>query len=96
VLEKKGELIELELAAPVAREPKGEREIFYAMLAHYSRSRGYKAGWPAVNFQERYGYFPNALLRRLTPIPPDQETMVWIQTKLQNFAQSITSSMDNG
>jgi superfamily II DNA or RNA helicase len=70
VLEKKGELIELELAAPVAREPKGEREIFYAMLAHYSRCRGYKAGLAAVNFQEMYGYFPNALLRRLAPIPP--------------------------
>jgi hypothetical protein len=60
------------LAAPMAREPKGEREICYAMQAHYSHSRGYKAGFAWLNFKERYGYFTNALLRRLAPIPPDQ------------------------
>lgn len=80
----------------MVREPKGEREIFYAMLAHYSRSRGYKAGWAAVNFQDRYGYFPNASLRRLMPIPPDTETMELIQSKLRNFAKQAKCAAISG
>lgn len=90
IIEREGKLIELDLAAvAVVREPKGEREIFYAMLSHYARSRGYKAGWAGLNFNDRYGYFPNTSMRRLMPIPPDDSTMAWIHSKLGDYAKQI-------
>lgn len=86
VIELKGKLIELDLVAPVTVEPQGEREMFHAMLDHYARSRGYKVGWVAFNFKERFGYFPPVKMRRLTPMRPDNVTMAWIQDKLWDYA----------
>jgi DNA repair protein RadD len=81
-----GKLIELDLVAKATVEPHGEREIFYSMLVHYGRSRGYKAGWATVNFFERFGHYPPAKMRSLAPMQPDDETMTWILAQLRAYA----------
>ena len=35
--------------------------MFYRELKHYAGARGYKAGWVAHKFRERFGYWPNGL-----------------------------------
>jgi helicase-like protein len=85
VFEREGTLVELDLAAHASREPKGSREVFYSMLSHYAKSRGYKVGWASVNVKERFGYFPPRT-RYLTPVPPDPTRMCWIFKRQYEFS----------
>ena len=51
-----GELVEIAPDATTIEEQ--DRAVFYAELRAIGRRRGYKPGWAAVNFKERFGEWP--------------------------------------
>jgi DNA repair protein RadD len=79
-----GELVEMRsrsTAMPV------DTTMFYRELKHYASERGYKAGWVAHKFRERFGCWPNGL-EHLPPLEPSRATQNWIRSKQIAWARS--------
>ena len=52
---------------------------FYAELQYYGRTKGYKEGWAAIKYKEKFGVYPNGL--KVAPKPPSTQTMKWIKSR---------------
>lgn len=52
---------------------------FFAELQYYGRSKGYKEGWAAIKYKEKFGVYPNGL--RVSPKPPSVPTLKWIKSR---------------
>jgi DNA repair protein RadD len=85
VVHKDGELVEF--TSRSARKPIGdiERIEFYQQLKHFAVDRGYKPGWIAYKFKEKFGHWPDGL-DHLAPMPPTPATLGWIKSRLIAFA----------
>jgi DNA repair protein RadD len=84
-----GELVEMRSrssAVPV------DSTIFYRELKHYAGERGYKAGWVAHKFRERFGCWPNGL-EHLPPLEPSRATSNWIRSKQIAYAKAQGRAM---
>jgi hypothetical protein len=57
------------------------RAQWHAMLASISIERGYKAGWAAVNYKEKFGDWP-PYGATPTPINPTPEVRSWVRSRL--------------
>ena len=56
-----------------------ETQTFYSELLYFCKMRGYKDGWAAHKYKEKYGSFPRGL--NTTPVPTSQKTVRWIQSR---------------
>ena len=56
-----------------------EQQQFYSQLLYYSRMRGYKDGWVAHKYKEKFNVWPRGLQQ--VPIPTEQKTVRWIQSR---------------
>jgi superfamily II DNA or RNA helicase len=65
-------------APPVSE---AERMSFFQQLRAVQQQRGYKAGWAAYKFKDKFGKFPPWKYRDLAPIPPSDETLRWIKSR---------------
>jgi DNA repair protein RadD len=79
-----GQLVELD----AYRKPKPEREltveqrmIFYAELKGMADERGYKPGWPAVNYKERFGKWPQNAWKDIPLRAPSPATLNWVRSR---------------
>jgi hypothetical protein len=63
-----------------------DNQIFYSELIYYARMRGYKEGWAAHKYKEKYGAFPRGL--KADAIPISLKTKNWIQSKNIAWAKS--------
>ena len=61
-------------------------KTFYSELLYYSRMRGYKDGWAAHKYKEKFGTFPPR--GDPTPIPVTQKTVNWIRSRQIAWAKS--------
>ena len=52
---------------------------FYAELQYYGRLRGYKEGWAAIKYKEKFGVYPNGI--KVSPKPPSNKTLSWIKSR---------------
>ena len=52
---------------------------FFAELQYYGRSKGYKEGWAAIKYKEKFGVYPNGL--KVSPKPPSVPTLKWIKSR---------------
>jgi len=52
---------------------------FFAELQYYGRTKGYKEGWAAIKYKEKFGVYPNGL--RVSPKPPSTQTLKWIKSR---------------
>ena len=52
---------------------------FYAELQYYGRTKGYKEGWSAIKYKEKFGVYPNGL--KVDPKPPSNQTLKWIKSR---------------
>ena len=52
---------------------------FFAELQYYGRTKGYKEGWAAIKYKEKFGVYPNGL--RVSPKPPTTQTLKWIKSR---------------
>jgi hypothetical protein len=78
-----GELAEL---GPGARAPREVKEAILGQLIYYQLERGYKAGWVAHKFRERFGVFPNYI--SADPVPTSPEIRRWIRSRQIAFAKA--------
>ena len=73
-----------ELVGSVSKKP--EQQTFYGELVYYARLRGYKEGWAAHKYKEKYGSFPNGLSNE--PITTSTKTSNWIRSRNIAWAKS--------
>lgn len=66
--------------------PVAEKARFFAGLQWYAQERGYKPGWAANQYRERYGVWPNAH-RDVQPAPPAPEVRSWIKSQQIRYAK---------
>jgi superfamily II DNA or RNA helicase len=76
VLNVPGQLTELEMTK---REALSENQKFYSELIFYAKARGYKEGYAAVKYKEKYGVYPRGL--HTTPMPTSHKTSSWIKSR---------------
>lgn len=89
-----GELVELDrrMNATEKRQRKANRDTsadekasFYGGLRHYAQQRGYKHGWAANQYREKFGVWPNAY-RDSPVVPPNADVQGWIKHQQIKFA----------
>lgn len=56
-----------------------ERMRWHGMLTHIANDRGYKPGWVAHKFKEKFGAWPAA--RAVMPIEPSREVLSWVRSR---------------
>jgi DNA repair protein RadD len=65
------------------------KAVFMAGLKLYAQTHGYKAGWAANKYRERYGVWPNdPRVRDVQPAQYDVETARWIKSSQIRFAKA--------
>ena len=58
---------------------------WHAMLTHIAEERGYKPGWIAHKFKEKFGFWPT---RRYVPaIEPSREVLSWVRSRNIAYAK---------
>jgi DNA repair protein RadD len=62
------------------------RVRWHAMLMHIATMRGYKAGWAAHKFREKFGTWPAA--RTVTPLEPSAEVLSWVRSRDIAYAKA--------
>jgi superfamily II DNA or RNA helicase len=62
------------------------RMQWHAMLAHIAADRGYKPGWVAHKFKEKFGLWPP--VRSVQPIEPSLEVLSWVRSRNIAFAKA--------
>jgi DNA repair protein RadD len=65
-----------------------ERQGFYQQLAHISAQRGYKPGWAAYKYKEKFGDWPPRQFNSLPPHPPSPEVESWVRHLNIRYAKS--------
>ena len=78
-----GELQEL---AESNRKLQIDNRQFYAELMYYGKMKGYKDGWAAMKYREKFDVYPNGM--RVEPIPTSAKTMGWIKSRLIAYSKS--------
>jgi superfamily II DNA or RNA helicase len=79
-----GELVEF---GGVARKAETNATQFYAEILYYSRLQGYKDGWAAYKYKEKFGIFPSRYLSGIEPQPPSNKTLGWIKSRNIAYAK---------
>lgn len=75
-----GELVELQIGDNDDEEL--DRVQFYCELRGIGVERGYKPGWAAHKFKERFAEFPPRSWNRLEPLEPSLATRRWAKSRL--------------
>ena len=69
-----------------------ENTDFWAELQYYGRSRGYKDGWAAIKYKEKFGIYPNGL--HVAPKPPSTKTLKWIKSRTIAYVKGKQASQE--
>ena len=78
-----GELQEL---AEANRKLQIDNKKFYAELMYYGQMKGYKDGWAAMKYKEKFAVYPNGF--KVEPAPTSAQTMGWIKSRLIAYSKS--------
>jgi DNA repair protein RadD len=88
IVNRDGELSELTDRRTVAAVSVAKDKVrFYQELKCYAGNRGYKPGWVAYKFKEKFQHWPNGL-DHLPPIDPSPSTYSWIKSRQIAFAKA--------
>ena len=68
-----------------------ERERWHAMLIWIASERGYKPGWAAHKYKEKFGAWP-PWGAAPEPIPPTAECRSWVRSRMIAYARSCRMS----
>jgi hypothetical protein len=63
------------------------RAEWLGMLTAVAVMRGYKPGWAAHKFKEKFGDWPPRS-RAVTPIAPSDEVLAWVRSRNIAFAKA--------
>ena len=78
-----GELQELQANGANARQV---NQDFYSEILYYAKVRGYKEGWAAHKYKEKFGVFPRGL--SAVPKTTTQKTVSWLKSRNIAWAKS--------
>jgi DNA repair protein RadD len=67
------------------------RAMWLGMLTSIATERGYKSGWAAYQFKEKFGQWPPSGVT-VMPIPPLPEVRSWVRSRLIAYAKSRASA----
>jgi superfamily II DNA or RNA helicase len=67
-----------------------EKRVFHGELLGVQGERGYRYGWAANQYRERFGVWPNAY-KDAPVVEPTRETLAWVQSRLIRYAKRKTS-----
>lgn len=84
-----GELIEMSLTATPPKAVKvkvSEEQAFYSGFLHMAERRGFKDGWAAMKFKERFGAWPNGLEKR--PMTPRKAVKEFDRESMRKYRES--------
>jgi DNA repair protein RadD len=56
------------------------------MLTHIANARGYKPGWIAYKFREKFGIWP--AVRSVAPLEPSLEVLSWVRSRIIAHAKA--------
>ena len=88
-----GDLIAIDApASSNAPASQMERARFYSELLHHQEARGYKSGWAAHKFKDKFGSFPPWAWNELQKIEPSPITARWIRSRNIAYAKRATFS----
>src|SRR5262245_29806771 len=63
-----------------------EKDRWHGMLTHIAEERGYKPGWVAHKYKEKFGDWPAH--RYLPPIEPSLEVLSWVRSRNIAYAKA--------
>jgi DNA repair protein RadD len=78
-----GEMVALNHGTKASKD---EKQATYAQLRHIAKDRGYKEGWAAHKFKERFGVWPRGLDD--IEIQPTQALMNWVRSRQIAYAKA--------
>jgi superfamily II DNA or RNA helicase len=70
-----------------AKPSEYDRFKWFAMLIGYGNERGYKPGWAAYKFKEKFGTWPPRMMD-IAPIAPTAECRSWIRSRQIAYAKA--------
>ena len=65
-----------------------ERTAFFQQLRSVQQTRGYKKGWAAHKFKDKFGTFPPGEYDRLAPVAPSDALLRWVKSRNIAFAKA--------
>ena len=83
-----GELVELASRNATIGPSPEERVGFFRELRAVAMMRGYKDGWTAHKFKERFGHFPPWDYKSLQPTAPSDATLRWVRSRQIAYAKA--------
>lgn len=78
-----GELTEMTSGGAYDRDTK---QKWFSMLNGVAQERGYKSGWAAANYRDKFGVWPRGLSDE--PLPPNGEVLGYVRHKMIKWAKS--------
>jgi DNA repair protein RadD len=70
----------------LAATPGTDAAKFHAMLVYIARERGYKPGWVAHKYREKFNAWPAA--RQVEPVLPTADVRAWVRSRAIAWAKS--------
>jgi superfamily II DNA or RNA helicase len=83
-----GELVEMASRLQVVEISAQERRIFFAELRSIAADRGYKAGWAAMKYKEKFGSFPPWDWNDDETAAPVATTLGWVKSRQIAYAKA--------
>jgi hypothetical protein len=68
------------------------RVKFFQQLRAVQQMRGYKKGWAAYKFKEKFGTFPPWSYNDLPPIAPTDAVLSWVRSRNIAYAKARTAA----
>jgi hypothetical protein len=65
-----------------------ERATWLGRLITIGRQRGYKRGWPAVQYKEKFGDWP-PYDTATVPLTPSSEVLAWVRSRAIAYAKAM-------
>jgi len=81
-----GELRELTDGKKKLKFTQADKQAWYSQLLHIAEKRGYKPGWAAHKFREKFKTWPAA--RTVTPLQPSAEVLAWVRSRDIAYAKA--------
>ncbi|MCG5526870.1 MULTISPECIES: DEAD/DEAH box helicase [Halorhodospira] len=96
-----GDLLETDEQGRTKQQAQGDRLVeqarFYAELRGVAQQRGYKDGWAANKFKEKFGTWPNhPSLRNVAPREPGPAMLSWVKSRQIAFAKGKAKAKQAG
>ena len=82
VVDKPGEMVELEGKSVTL----ADKQDFYSQLIFMVQNRGYKEGFAAWKYKEKFGVFPRNMQK--VPKMPSMETLNWLKSRAIAFSKA--------